>query len=174
MLLVTSAVKTVPSISQNGINEITLHKQWGNHLNMDIINASKSICQQFSGKYPDPEGTYQLLDETLSQVLVSTLKPFFSFFVNFPANRLDCWGLWLIELRALLASCTVLPHLDVAKLENLVRDKHSKPTLKLRQLTKGNNSCFKLTPCLQTWMIGRSSHWKRPGPAGPWRFPENF
>jgi len=40
MLLDTSAVKTVLSISQNGINQITLNKQLGNHLNMDIINAS--------------------------------------------------------------------------------------------------------------------------------------
>jgi hypothetical protein len=41
MLLVTSAVKTVHSISQNGINPITLNEQLGNHLNMDIINASR-------------------------------------------------------------------------------------------------------------------------------------
>jgi hypothetical protein len=40
MLLVPSAVKTVLSISQNGINQIALNKQLGNHLNMDIINAS--------------------------------------------------------------------------------------------------------------------------------------
>jgi len=39
MLLVTSAVKTVISISQNGINQITLNKQLSNHLNMDIINS---------------------------------------------------------------------------------------------------------------------------------------
>jgi hypothetical protein len=43
MLLVTSAVKTLLSISQNGINQITLYKQLGKHLNMDIINASRSI-----------------------------------------------------------------------------------------------------------------------------------
>jgi hypothetical protein len=43
MLLVTSTVKTVLSISQNGINQITLNKQLGNHLNMYIINASKRL-----------------------------------------------------------------------------------------------------------------------------------
>jgi hypothetical protein len=40
MLLVTSAVKTVLPISQNGISPITLNKQMGHHLNKDIINAS--------------------------------------------------------------------------------------------------------------------------------------
>ncbi len=40
MLLVTLALKTLLSISQNGINQITLNKQLGNHFNMDIINAS--------------------------------------------------------------------------------------------------------------------------------------
>ncbi len=39
MLLVNLALKTLLSISQNGINQITLNKQLGNHLNMDIINA---------------------------------------------------------------------------------------------------------------------------------------
>ena len=43
MLLVTSALKTLPSISQNGINQITLNKQIGNHLNLDIINVSISL-----------------------------------------------------------------------------------------------------------------------------------
>ncbi len=43
MLLVTSAVKTLLSISQNGISPITLNKQIDNHLNMDIINASISL-----------------------------------------------------------------------------------------------------------------------------------
>jgi hypothetical protein len=43
MLLVTLAVKTVLSISQNGINQITLNKQSSNHLNMDIINASNIL-----------------------------------------------------------------------------------------------------------------------------------
>jgi hypothetical protein len=36
MLLVTLAVKTVLSISQNGISPNTLNKQLGNHFNMDI------------------------------------------------------------------------------------------------------------------------------------------
>jgi hypothetical protein len=50
MLLVTSAVKTLLSISQNGINQITLNKQLGNHLSMDIINASISLSSfPFSG-----------------------------------------------------------------------------------------------------------------------------
>ncbi len=40
MLLVTLAVKTVLSISQNGVNPITLNKQLGNHFNKDIMNAS--------------------------------------------------------------------------------------------------------------------------------------
>ncbi len=40
MLLVTLALKTLLSISQNGINQITSNKLFGNHLNMDIINAS--------------------------------------------------------------------------------------------------------------------------------------
>jgi hypothetical protein len=42
MLLVTSAVKIVLSISQNGSSPITLNKQLG-HLNKDIINASISL-----------------------------------------------------------------------------------------------------------------------------------
>jgi len=45
MLLVPSAVKTVLSISQNGINQITLNKQLSNHLNMDIVNASSHLLQ---------------------------------------------------------------------------------------------------------------------------------
>jgi hypothetical protein len=40
MLLVTLALKTLLSISQNGINQITLIKQIDNHLNAVIINAS--------------------------------------------------------------------------------------------------------------------------------------
>ena len=43
MLLVTLALKTLLSISQNGINQITLNKQLSNHLNTDIINASISL-----------------------------------------------------------------------------------------------------------------------------------
>ena len=50
MLLVPSAVKTVLSISQNGIHQITLNKQLSNHLNKDIINASISLSSfPFSG-----------------------------------------------------------------------------------------------------------------------------
>jgi hypothetical protein len=45
MLLVTSAVKPILSISQNGINPITLNKQLRNHLNKDIINASSLVDQ---------------------------------------------------------------------------------------------------------------------------------
>jgi len=44
MLLVSSVVRTVLSISQNGINQITLNKQLGNHLNMDIINTSSHLA----------------------------------------------------------------------------------------------------------------------------------
>jgi hypothetical protein len=40
MLPVTLVLKTLLSISQNGINPITLNKQLDNHLNKDIINAS--------------------------------------------------------------------------------------------------------------------------------------
>ncbi len=40
MLLVTLALKTLLSISQNGLSPITLNKQIDNHLNKHIINAS--------------------------------------------------------------------------------------------------------------------------------------
>jgi hypothetical protein len=40
VLLVTLALKTLLSISQNGMDQITLNKTLGNHSNMDIINAS--------------------------------------------------------------------------------------------------------------------------------------
>jgi hypothetical protein len=50
MLLVTSAVKTVLSVSQNGINQITLNKQLGNHLNMNITNASNRLQKHKNGK----------------------------------------------------------------------------------------------------------------------------
>jgi hypothetical protein len=40
MLHVTLALKTLLSISQNGINQITLNKQLDNNLNKDITNAS--------------------------------------------------------------------------------------------------------------------------------------
>ncbi len=40
MLLVTLALKTLLSISRNRMDQITLNKQLGNHLNKDIINAS--------------------------------------------------------------------------------------------------------------------------------------
>ncbi len=43
MLLVTLALKTLLSLSQNGISSITLNKHLGNHLNMDIINASSNL-----------------------------------------------------------------------------------------------------------------------------------
>jgi len=43
MLLVTSAVKTVLSISKNGMNQITSNKQIDNHLNEDVINASNIL-----------------------------------------------------------------------------------------------------------------------------------
>ncbi len=43
MLLVTLTLKTLLSISQNGISPITINKQLGNHLNKDIINASISF-----------------------------------------------------------------------------------------------------------------------------------
>jgi hypothetical protein len=39
MLLVTLALETLLSISQNGINQITLNKKLENHLNNDIINV---------------------------------------------------------------------------------------------------------------------------------------
>ena len=43
MLLVTLALKTLLSISQNRMDQITLNKQLGNHLNKDIINASSYL-----------------------------------------------------------------------------------------------------------------------------------
>jgi hypothetical protein len=43
MLLVTSAVKTLVSISQNGLSPVTLNKQIDNHLNKHIINASTGL-----------------------------------------------------------------------------------------------------------------------------------
>jgi len=50
VLLVTLELKTLLSISQNGINQFTLNKQLGNHSNMDIINASISLSSfPFSG-----------------------------------------------------------------------------------------------------------------------------
>jgi hypothetical protein len=48
MLLVTLALKTLLSISQNGVSPITSNKQKGNHLNMDIVNASISFLFFFS------------------------------------------------------------------------------------------------------------------------------
>ncbi len=56
MLLVTSAVKTVHSISQNGIHLITLNKQFGNHLNIDIINASRYNLYNFDYKMRTRKG----------------------------------------------------------------------------------------------------------------------
>ncbi len=43
MLLVTLALKTLLSISLNGISPITLNKQLGIHLFKDIINASNVV-----------------------------------------------------------------------------------------------------------------------------------
>jgi len=45
MLLVTLALKTLLSISQNGINQIALNKQLGNRLNADVINGSSLQVQ---------------------------------------------------------------------------------------------------------------------------------
>jgi hypothetical protein len=50
MLLVTLAVKTVLSISQNRMDQITLNKQLSNHLNMDIINASSSFLNSCNNR----------------------------------------------------------------------------------------------------------------------------
>jgi hypothetical protein len=43
MLLVTLALNTLHSLSWIGISPITLNKQLGNHLNMDITNASRGV-----------------------------------------------------------------------------------------------------------------------------------
>ncbi len=43
MLLVTLALQTLLSISRNRMDQITLNKQLGNHLNNDIINASSTL-----------------------------------------------------------------------------------------------------------------------------------
>jgi hypothetical protein len=50
MLLVTLALKTLLSISQNGISPITLSKQLGNHIN--IINASRILLFGLTGVRP--------------------------------------------------------------------------------------------------------------------------
>ncbi len=53
MLLVTLAHKTLLSISRNRMDQTTLNKQLGNHLNKDIINASISLSSfPFSGYFP--------------------------------------------------------------------------------------------------------------------------
>jgi hypothetical protein len=49
MLLVTLALKTLVSISRNGLNPITLNKQIDNHLNKHIINASYAKDYSLSG-----------------------------------------------------------------------------------------------------------------------------
>ena len=43
MLLDSLALKTLVSISQNGLSPITINKQIDNHLNRHIINASISL-----------------------------------------------------------------------------------------------------------------------------------
>jgi len=50
VLLVTLALNTLLSISQNGINQIPLNKQIGNHLNKDIINASIVLLASMTTK----------------------------------------------------------------------------------------------------------------------------
>jgi hypothetical protein len=40
MLLVTSAVKTLFSISRNRMDQITINNEIDNHLNNDIMNTS--------------------------------------------------------------------------------------------------------------------------------------
>ncbi len=47
MLLVPLALKTLPSISQNRMVQITLNKHLGNRLNKDIISASISLSSFF-------------------------------------------------------------------------------------------------------------------------------
>jgi len=55
MLLATLAAKSSLAISQNGINPITLNIQIGNHLNMDILNASISLSSfSFNGCFHQP------------------------------------------------------------------------------------------------------------------------
>jgi hypothetical protein len=48
MPLVTLALKTLLSISQNGISPITLNKQLGNHFNNDIISPIRKWKNTFS------------------------------------------------------------------------------------------------------------------------------
>ncbi len=66
MLLVTLALKTLLSISQNGISPITLNKQLGNHLNKDIMNASTPL--------PDLNLSNPEVCSTLADVFVSYLE----------------------------------------------------------------------------------------------------
>jgi hypothetical protein len=47
MLLVTLALKTLLSISQNRMDQITLNKQFSNHINKDTIKASRSMFTSF-------------------------------------------------------------------------------------------------------------------------------
>ncbi len=44
MLLDSLALKTLVSISQNGLSPITINKQIDNHLNRHIINASSRVA----------------------------------------------------------------------------------------------------------------------------------
>ncbi len=55
MLLVTLAVKTILSISRNRMDQITIKKQIGNHLNKDVINVSISLSSFcVPGCFQDP------------------------------------------------------------------------------------------------------------------------
>ncbi len=63
MLLVTSVVQTVLSISQNGINQITLNKQLSNHLNKDIIYASSALMDQGKSVYSIDQDKKKVITE---------------------------------------------------------------------------------------------------------------
>ncbi len=51
MLFVTLALKTLVSISQNGLSPITLNKQIDNHLKMHITNASIYLSPSSDGRF---------------------------------------------------------------------------------------------------------------------------
>jgi len=80
MLLVTSAVKTVLSISQNGISPITLNKQLANHLNKYTIDDSISF--PFSGCFHELSYFERLLFDECSRCLRSS----FSRWINFRSD----------------------------------------------------------------------------------------
>jgi hypothetical protein len=61
-------VQTVLSISQNGINQITVNKQLSNHLNKDIINASTNLPLK------EPSPNYLIQSFNLTELSLSPIE----------------------------------------------------------------------------------------------------